>query len=332
MIQCPKLWLLDREIPVAGEAVRGCLTAAPEPMIGSEGIALMCFAGDCAPRVLPGRFAGPQVLVRSAVVGMIGVGFVLLFAACQNPSGANRTQGPITVSAAADLTYAFQEIGKQFAAETGTKVVFNFGSTGQLAQQIEQGAPVDLFAAADISFIRELEQQGLIVPGTVQVVGRGRIVLWTRADSPLQISRMEDLMRPEIARIAIANPDHAPYGAAAREAMQKAGVWDAVQARLVLGENVRQTLQYAETGNVDVAIVALSLCVPAAATGGEPGRWTLIPQELHRPIDQALAVVRGAGHEAAARAFAAFVNGPQGRPIMQKYGFARNVPGEEPVQ
>ena len=236
----------------------------------------------------------------------------------------------ITVSAAADLTYAFGEIGKLFEGETGHKVVFNFGSTGQLAQQIEQGAPVDLFAAANVSFVEDLERKNLILTDTKQLYARGRITLWTRADSPLQITRVEELARPDILRVAIAHPDHAPYGVAARQAPQAAGVWEAVQPKLVFGENVRQTLQYAETGNVDVAIVALSLSVPAAAAEGEPGRWTLIPQELHPPIDQALAVIKGTPHEAAARAFAAFVNGPQGRPIMRKYGFI--LPGEEPIR
>ena len=235
----------------------------------------------------------------------------------------------LTVSAAADLTYAFQEIATQFEKETGHHVVFNFGSTGQLAQQIEQGAPVDVFAAANVSFVEELAQQGLVLPDTVQRYARGRITLWTRADSPLQITQVSDLARPDVVRVAIANPDHAPYGMAARQAMQAAGVWEAVQPKLVLGENVRQALQYAETGNVDVAIVALSLSVPAAAGPDGPGRWTLIPQELHAPIDQALAVIKGTAHEAEARAFAAFVNGPQGRPIMRKYGFV--LPGEEPI-
>jgi molybdate transport system substrate-binding protein len=262
----------------------------------------------------------------------------LLLAACVTPAPLDVTSAPalptsgvtLTVSAAADLSYAFGEIGAAFEAETGHKVIFNFGSTGQLAQQIEQGAPVDLFAAANVSFIDDLAQQGLILPDTVQMYARGRITLWTRADSPLQITQVSDLARTEIARIAIANPDHAPYGVAAREAMQTAGVWEAVQPKLVLGENVRQTLQYAETGNVDAAIVALSLSVPAAASAGQPGRWTLIPEDLHAPIDQALAVIRGTQHESAARAFAAFVNGSQGRLIMRKYGFV--LPGEEPVR
>ena len=250
-------------------------------------------------------------------------------AACLSAQSDDRVSGPLTVSAAADLTYAFQEIGEAFEAETGYAVVFNFGSTGQLAQQIEQGAPVDLFAAANVSFIEDLERQGLILAGTKQLYARGRLTLWLRADSPLEVSRIEDLTQPGVRRIAIANPDHAPYGMAARQALQAAGVWEAVRPRLVLGENIRQTLQYAETGNVDVAIAALSLSVPAAAAGGEEGRWTLVPENLHPPIDQVLAVVKGAAHADAARAFAAFVNGPQGRPIMRKYGFI--LPGEEAV-
>lgn len=268
-------------------------------------------------------------LLRLTWLGVLVVSCGLLLPGCQ-PLPPTQKPVTITVSAAADLTYAFTEIGRQFEAETGHKVVFNFGSTGQLSQQIEQGAPVDLFAAANVSYIEELERKGLILPGTRQLYARGRITLWTRADSPLQITRVEDLVRPEIMRIAIANPDHAPYGVAAREAMQTAGVWGAVQPKLVFGENVRQTLQYAETGNVDVAIVALSLSVPAAAAEGGAGRWVLIPDELHQPIDQALAVIKGTQHEAASRAFAAFINGPQGRPVMRKYGFI--LPGEEPVK
>lgn len=229
----------------------------------------------------------------------------------------------LTVSAASDLTPAFQEIGLLFEQETGAKVVFNFGSTGQLAQQIEQGAPVDVFAAANVSFVDELEQQGLIIPETKALYARGRITLWAQTDSPLQLERIEDLAAPGVKRVAIANPDHAPYGMAAREALQSAGIWDKVQPKLVFGENVRDTLHYAETGNVDVAIVALSLSIQGQ------GRWVLVPEELHQPIDQALAVIKSTVHEAQARQFATFINGPEGRPIMRRYGFV--LPGEEPI-
>jgi molybdate transport system substrate-binding protein len=119
-----------------------------------------------------------------------------------------------------------------------------------------------------------------------------------------------------VTRIAIANPDHAPYGLAAKQALQSAGIWDRVQPKLVYGDNIRQTLQYAETGNVEVASVALSLSVQSK------GRWTLIPEELHKPIDQALGIMKSTKNEQAARAFANFVVGPQGRAILQRYGFA----------
>jgi molybdate transport system substrate-binding protein len=236
-------------------------------------------------------------------------------------SAALSSNTELIVSAAADLQTAFTEIGAAYEKETGTHVTFNFGSTGQLAQQIAQGAPVDLFAAADRSYVNDLAAHGQVISDTVRLYARGRITLWTREDSPLQLKSLADLARPDIQRVAIANPDHAPYGVAAKEALQRAGVWDIVQPKLIFGENVAQTKQYAETGNVDAAIIALSLSV------GTKGHWVLIPQELHNPLDQALAVVKGATNERGARAFIAFVGSPSGRAVMVKYGFV--LPGEE---
>lgn len=254
----------------------------------------------------------------------IPLAFVLmtLLGGCRTQSIATPPQVNLTVSAAADLTPAFTEIGALFTQSTGIRVEFNFGSTGQLAQQIQRGAPVDLFAAANQSFIDQLDQAGLILPDSRAIYAVGRLTLWTRADSPLHLDSIEDLLDPEITRIAIANPEHAPYGVAAREAMQSMGIWDILQPRLVFGENVSQTLQFADSGNVDVAIVALSLSVESA------GHWVLLPETLHNPLIQALAVIRGTAHEAEARQFAAFINGDQGRDIMRRYGFV--LPGEEP--
>lgn len=231
------------------------------------------------------------------------------------------TSRTLTVSAAADLQFAFTEIGVAFEQQTGTRVVFNFGSTGQLAQQIAQGAPVDLFAAANRAYVDDLAARGFIHSDSVQLYARGRITLWTRANNPTSLQSLDDLARPEIKRVAIANPEHAPYGVAAREALQNAGVWDVVQPKLVFGENVSQAKQFAETGNVDAAIIALSLSV------GSSGRWVLIPQELHNPLDQALGIVANTRNESAARAFIDFVNSPFGRAVMIKYGFI--LPGEE---
>ena len=249
---------------------------------------------------------------------------LLFFPACRSSPPAGSLPVTLTVSAAADLLPAFEELGKLFTRESGIKVTFNFGSTGQLTQQIEQGAPVDLLAAANVSFVEELERQNLIIPDTKTLYAQGRITLWTRSDSSLKLDRIEDLAKPEVRRIAIANPEHAPYGEAARQALESAGIWERVSSRLVFGENISQTLQYAETGNVDAAIVALSLSV------NSKGRWVLIPDQLHKPLNQAMAVIRSTRHEAEVRRFASFVNSTQGRLVMRRYGFI--LPGEEPVK
>ena len=251
---------------------------------------------------------------------VLSVSGCLLLNSCSSPPKTQSTR-EVTVAAASDLTPAFEELGKEFQALQGTKVIFNFGSSGMLTRQIENGAPVDLFASANVDYINELEQKGLIIPGTKKLYGRGRITLWTLKDSPVQIHQLTDLTRPEVIRVAIANPEHAPYGMAAREALERSGIWDAVKPKLVYGENIRQTLQYAQTGNVEVAIVALSLSMQS------DGRWVLIPEELHKPLDQGLAVIKGAKDEQAAREFTEFIVSPQGQAIMQKFGFT--LPGNQ---
>ncbi|HEV8203507.1 MAG TPA: molybdate ABC transporter substrate-binding protein [Pyrinomonadaceae bacterium] len=237
--------------------------------------------------------------------------------ACKDKSTTTPAHDELTVAAASDLTPAFEEIGRAFEAANGIKVVFMFGSTGMLTRQIENGAPVDVFAAANVSYVDELDKNGLIIPDSRAIYARGRITLWTRDDSPIRLQGVADLARPEVMRIAIANPDHAPYGLAAKQALESVGIWDHVKPKLVYGDNIRQTLQYAETGNVDVSIVALSLSVQGH------GRWTLIPEELHQPIDQGLGIIKTTKHEQAARAFIAFIEGPQGQEIMKKYGLSR---------
>ena len=256
----------------------------------------------------------PEMRLRLAFL----LTLVCAVSACKEKSTTTPTGSSqeITVAAASDLMPAFEEIGREFEAAHKTKVVFVFGSTGLLTKQIENGAPMDLFAAANVSYIDQLEQKGLIIPDTKAIYGRGRITLWTSAGSNLRFEGIADLARPEVTRIAIANPDHAPYGLAARQAFETLGIWDRVKPKMVYADNIRQTLQYAETGNVDVAIVALSLSMQSR------GRWTIIPEELHKPIDQALAVIKGTKNEASSRAFATFVNGQQGRAILQKYGFS----------
>src|ERR1043165_528950 len=221
----------------------------------------------------------------------------------------------LIVPAALGLAPACEEIRRAFESANKTKVIFTFGSTGMLTRQIENGAPVDLFAAANVSYVDELDKKGLIISDSKAIYARGRITLWTPDTSDIRLQGIADLARPEVMRIAIANPDHAPYGLAAKQALESAGIWDRVKPKLVYGDNIRQTFQYAATGNVDVAIVSLSLSKESR------GRWTLIPEELHQPIDQGLGIVKTTKNERAARAFIAFLQGPQGQEIMKKYGF-----------
>lgn len=238
------------------------------------------------------------------------------------PVDADQPGEVLTVAAAADLQFAFTEIAELFEQETGRPVTLVFGSTGQLAQQIENGAPYDLFAAANIDFVEQLAGKGLVLSDTVALYGQGRIVLAVNRESGVAATSLDDLRTPRIQHVAIANPEHAPYGVAAKQALQAAQVWDVIQPKLVLGENVRQVLQYIQTGNAEVGIVALSVANVPKIT------WTLLDESLHQPLDQALAVVTASPHEQTARDFAAFINGETGRPIMRKYGFV--LPGEQP--
>ena len=247
--------------------------------------------------------------------------FFLLFAshAC---SAAPVAAAPVelTVAAAADLQFAFTEIGALFEQETGHKVVFVFGSTGQLAQQVENGAPYDLFASANISFVDDLAKKNLVLSDSVALYARGRIVLAGNKTMSIQVATLDDLLSDEITHIAIANPEHAPYGVAAMEALKLSGLWEQIQPKLVYGENVRQALQFIQTGDAEAGIVSLSVANVPEIT------WSLIDAELHNPLDQALAVVASSAHQDVARQFAEFINSPSGRPIMQKYGFV--LPGE----
>lgn len=237
-----------------------------------------------------------------------------------SPPSADASPAPLTVAAAADLQFAFTEIAALFEARTGQPVTLVFGSTGQLAQQIENGAPFDLFAAANIAFVERLLDADLVLADSVALYAEGRIVLAVNREAGVAATTLDDLSNPAIERIAIANPEHAPYGVAAKEALISAGVWAAVEPKLVYGENVRQTLQFIQTGDAQVGIVALSVADTPEIS------WTLIDDDLHTPLRQALAVVASSSQPDAARAFAAFINGPEGRPIMQRYGFV--LPGE----
>jgi molybdate transport system substrate-binding protein len=264
-------------------------------------------------------------MIRSLVVSLVLA--LTLVAGCKKDraesAGAN---GPLKVAAAADLAFAFKEVGAAFTAKTGTEVKFTFGSTGQLAKQIGEGAPYDVFAAANVSFVDEVVKADACDGATKAMYARGRIVVWTKKSGGIAAPRtLQDLEDARFVKLAIANPEHAPYGRAAKQALEAAGVWEHVKDRLVYGENIQQTLQFAQTGNVEAAIAALSLAMVT-----DDGTYFVIDDALHKPIDQALAVCKHGSNAAAGRAFAELVSSPEGRAIMKKYGFL--LPGEALVQ
>jgi molybdate transport system substrate-binding protein len=220
----------------------------------------------------------------------------------------------VHVAAASDLTRAFDELGKAFQAKTGIEPVIDFSSSGLLAKQIEQGAPYTLFASASKGYVDQVVAAGRCDAATVYQYSRGRLVVWTKGPAPHQLSELTDA---RYRRIAIANPDHAPYGKAAKQALESAGLYAQLEGKLVPAERVQAAFTYAKEGSTDAAIVAMSLAVVDTSGGYLP-----VDPSLHQPLDQAL-VVCGKGEEtASARQLAAFIGSTEGREILTRYGFS----------
>ena len=228
----------------------------------------------------------------------------------------------LLVAGASDLRPAFEEIGKIFTAQTGTKVTFSFGSSGQLAQQISNGAPFDVFASADKSYIDQVLADGIGDAATKATYAFGRLALWIPSRTQKRLFNVLDLSDPSIRRIAIANPEHAPYGSAAVQALKSAKIYELVSDKLVYGKNVSDTYRLATSGNADAALVSLSLVI-ANSNGGQ---YVVIPSDAHTPLEQALVVTAKKPRSASAKAFIAMVSSTAGRSVMLKYGFL--LPGD----
>jgi molybdate transport system substrate-binding protein len=226
----------------------------------------------------------------------------------------------IRVAAAADLKFALDELDTQYEKQTGKKVAVIYGSSGNFFAQIQNGAPFDLFLSADIEYPRKLEAAGLAEPGTVYEYAVGRIVIWMPPDARADLARLgwKALLQPGVERIAIANPEHAPYGRAAVAALRKAGVYEQVRRRLVYGENIAQAAQFVASGSAQAGIVALSLAVSPPMRDGK--RWE-IPAETYPPIEQGALILKSAKNKDGARAFLAFLKSAGGRKILEAYGF-----------
>ncbi len=236
------------------------------------------------------------------------------------PAAAQPARPSVTVFAASDLAFAFGDLAPLFEQRSGARVILVLGSSGNLARQIEHGAPADVFFSADRRLVDDLAAKGAIIAETRSLYARGRLALVVARRAGIAPGDLRDLARPEIRRIAIASPDHAPYGRAAREALEALGLWDRLRPRLVYGDNIRHALQFVQAGAVDAGIVALSIAsVPEVEA-------VLVDARLHAPLDQMAAVVRRGGRPELGRAFLELVQGAEGRPVMKRHGFL--VPGE----
>lgn len=226
--------------------------------------------------------------------------------------------GELTIAAAADLKFALAEVVADFSAQhPADNIEIIYGSSGKFLTQIENGAPFDLYFSADIAYPRELESKGLAA-STTTPYAVGRIVLWSLKPELTKIT-LKQLPNVAIRKFAIANPLHAPYGQRAQEALQQAGVWQVMQAKLVLGENIAQTAQFVESGAADAGIIALSLVMSPTMQG--KGAWTLIPSEWHAPLEQGFVITQRAAKNPLAKQFADYISSEPARVVMRRYGF-----------
>ncbi|MBV9489257.1 MAG: molybdate ABC transporter substrate-binding protein [Verrucomicrobia bacterium] len=263
----------------------------------------------------PGRNAHPSV---AGVLRLVGVWLML-----QAPVHGAPT-ATVTVAAAADLAYCLQDLDEAFVAQhAGWTLKVSLGSSGNFYAQIRDGAPFDVFLSADRHYPEDLIQAGQAVRESLLIYATGKLVLWTNQPENVDVTRGLELLRDTraVQKLAIANPDHAPYGRAAKAALQNAGLWDQIQPRLVIGENIAQTAQYVETKNADAGLVALALVRSPRLSG--IGKYVEIDARRYPRLDQAAVITQQGARNPAAAAFMEFLRSDAARAIFDRYGFAR---------
>jgi molybdate transport system substrate-binding protein len=245
----------------------------------------------------------------------LGIAFVGIALAC----GLCVAQ-EVTVAAAADLQFAMQDVAAQFQRQTGKTVKVTYGSSGNFFQQIQNGAPFDMFFSANLDYPKKLESAGLVESGSYYPYAKGKIVVWVLNESKIKIdSGLKVFLDPDVKKIAIANPQHAPYGQAAVAALQKEGIYDKVKDKFVLGENISQTASFVVSGAADAGVVALSLAL--SPNMKSKGRYAEIPANEYPPIEQACVILNSSKNKETARQFLAFVQSEKVAAILSGYGF-----------
>jgi molybdate transport system substrate-binding protein len=253
-----------------------------------------------------------------ALAGALSASF-RAFAAGEDVSKSSPT--PLTIAAAADLRFAMDDLVKDFEEKhPATKVNVTYGSSGNFFAQVQNGAPFDLFFSADIAYPRKLAEKGLGADD-VFFYASGCIVIWVPKDSTVAVDKLgiKALLQPSIRKIAVANPEHAPYGRAAVAALKALNVYDQVVSRLVYGENIAQTAQFVQSGAADVGILALSLAV--APQMRDTGRFWQVPLDTYPRLEQGGLILKSTKNLEMARAFRDFVLGDHGREVLKHYGF-----------
>ncbi len=226
----------------------------------------------------------------------------------------------ITVAAAADLQFAMQDITAAFQKETGKEVKLIYGSSGNFFQQLQNGAPFDMFFSANLDYPKKLQAAGLTEPRSYYEYAKGKIVIWVPNDSKLDLKAgLKALLNNSIGKIAVANPQHAPYGQAAVAAMEKEGIYDQVKNKLVLGENISQTASFVVSGSADVGIVALSLAL--SPNMKDKGRYVEIPADEYPPIEQACVILTSSKNKETAKQFLSYIKTSVVAATLKRYGF-----------
>jgi molybdate transport system substrate-binding protein len=251
-----------------------------------------------------------RLIVHMTVFVIICAGPVHVLAAAED----------LSIAAASDLNFAFKELVALYEEKTGTHIKLSFGSSGNFYSQIVNGAPFDLYFSADIRYPRKLIDEGYAVPGTLYRYAVGRIVLWAPKESTIRLDKgLEALNDPSISKIAIANPKHAPYGRAAVAALEHYKLYQQLEDRLVLGENISQAAQFVESGACQAGVIALSLAL--APTMKRAGKYWEIPIQAHPSIEQGVVMLKGSKNEKKAQDFLDFVKSTEGQDVLKRYGF-----------
>lgn len=231
----------------------------------------------------------------------------------------------ISIAAAADLVFCLEALDTEFEkTHPDADLKVSSGSSGNFFAQIQNGAPFDIFLSADLKYPRDLVAAGAADGSTLTPYARGRIVLWTNKPGIKVAGGLSSLLSADIKKVAIANPEHAPYGRAAKTALEHEKVWDGVQSKLVMGENIAQTAQFVQTGNADAGIVALSLVLAPATRG--VGTYVEIPDAFHPPLDQGLVVTNHGKGNALVGKYLEFLRSKEARAIFDAYGFRLPIP------